>query len=343
MNLPLLRLLLPTLLSIPLIAQQQPSATPAAITLDVTVTDNSGKVVPSLTQSNFAVLDNGKPQQILSFSPIQGPVTDPPTQVILVIDAVNNSIPNVAYVREQIAIFLRRSGPTLSLPLSFIFFSDSGTEVQAPTTSTAFLLAGLKQMETKLHTIQRASGFYGAAERVNLSLKTAAQIAALEQPIPGRKLLIWISPGWAYLTGPDINLSSRNQQVIFSNLVSLTTIFERARITLYSIDPLGVANEGSISSSFYKEFLKAVPSAQKVQQGNLALQVLTVHSGGKVINTGNNIADEIASCFDDTSTYYVITVPRAVGETPNTLHSIQVNLSDPELQARTLFGYYTQP
>jgi VWFA-related protein len=336
-------ILVPTLLSIPLIAQQQPSATPATVTLDITVTDLSGKAVPGLTKSDFTVLDNGKSQQIRSFSAIEGPVTDPPTQVILLIDTVNNSIANVAYEREQIATFLRRSGPTLSLPLSLIFFSDSGTEMQPPSSSTDVLLAGLKQMETKLHTINSASGFEGAAERVNLSLKIAAQIAAHEQLIPGRKLLIWLSPGWAYLTGPDINLSSRNQEVIFSNLVTLATAFERARITLYNIDPLGTADEASIHSSFYVEFLKNVPSAQKVQQGNLALQVLAVHSGGKVINTGNNIADEIASCFDETSTYYVITIPRTAAESSNTLHTIQVKLSDPKLQVRTLFGYYAQP
>ena len=140
-----------------------------------------------------------------------------------------------------------------------------------------------------------------------------------------------------------LNLSSRNQQVIFSNLVALANAFERARITLYSIDPLGVADEATVRSSYYVEFLKGVPSVPKVEQGNLALQVLAVHSGGRVINTGSNIADEIASCFADTSTYYVVTVPRARAETPNTLHSIQLKLSDPKLQARTLFGYYAQP
>jgi len=343
MNL-LSRFLVLPLLSIPLIAQQQPAATPATVTLDITVTGRSGKVVTGLTQSNFTVLDNGKPQEILSFNAIQAPATDPPVQVVLLIDTVNNSITNVAYERDQIATFLRKSGPTLSLPLSLISFSDSGAEVQeAPSTSTEVLLTNLNQMETKLHTINRSSGFYGAAERVNLSLKTAGQIAAQEQSIPGRKLLIWISPGWAYLSGPNINLSPRDQQLIFSNLVSLATTFERARITLYSIDPLGIADEATTRASYYQEFLKPVPSAQKVQEGNLALQVLALHSGGKVINTGSNIADEIASCFADTSAFYVITVPRAAADTPNTLHTIQVKLSDPKLQARTLFGYYAQP
>ena len=345
MNLALPRLLLPTLLTIPLIAQQQqPSATPATVTLDVTVTEHSGKVVPGLTQSNFTILDNGKPQQMLSFRAIQAPVTEPPTQVLLLIDTVNNSITNVAYERDQIATFLRKSGPTLPIPLSFIYFSDSGAELQQdPSTSTETLQANLKQMDTKLHTIRRDGGIYAAAERLDLSLRTAVQIATHEQTIPGRKLLIWISPGWPYLSGPEINLSTRDQQHIFSNLVALSDMLERARITLYSIDPLGAADEASIRSSFYVEFLNNVPSAQKVQQGNLALQVLALHSGGKVINTGNNIADEIASCFDDTSAYSTIIVPRAVGEAPNTLHSIQVKLSDPKLQARTLFGYYTQP
>ncbi len=344
MNLPLPRLLLPTLLTIPLIAQQQPSATPLTVTLDVTVTEHSGKVVPGLTQSNFTILDNGKPQQILSFRAIQAPVTDPPTQVLLLIDTVNNSITNVAYERDQIATFLRKSGPTLPIPLSFIFFSDSGAELQQePSTSTETLLADLKQMDTKLHTIRRDGGIYAAAERSNLSLKTAVQISTHEQTIPGRKLLIWISPGWPYLSGPEINLSTRDQQHIFANLVALSDMLERARITLYSIDPLGVADAVSTRSTFYEEFLKPVPSAQKTQQGNLALQVLALHAGGKVLNTGSNIADEIASCIADASAFYVITIPRAQSDSPNTLHTIQVKLSDTKLQARTLFGYYAQP
>ena len=344
MNLTLTWLLLPALLSIPLIPQQQPPATPPTVTLDVAVTSHSGKVIPGLTQTNFTVLDNGKPQQILSFRAVEAPVTDPPTQVILLIDSVNNSITNVAYERDQIAIFLRRSGPTLPLPLSFIFFSDSGAEIQqAPSTSTEVLLADLKQMETKLHTIPRNDGVYAAAERVDLSLNTAGQIATKEQAIPGRKLLIWLSPGWPYLSGAEVNMSAHDQQNIFSNLVALSAVFERARITLYNIDPLGVADAGSFRTSYFEEFIKGVPSAQKVQQGNLALQVLVLHSGGKVINTGSNIADEISSCLADASAFYVITVPRAVAETPNSLHTIQVKLSDSKLQARTLFGYYAQP
>ena len=198
-------------------------------------------------------------------------------------------------------------------------------------------------MDTKLHTIRRDGGIYAAADRVNLSLKTAGQIAAQEQPIPGRKLLIWISPGWPYLTGPEVNISSRDQQNIFSNLVALASLLERARITLYSIDPLGIADAVSTRSTYYEEFLKGVPSASKVQQGNLALQVLVLHSGGKVLNTGSNIADEISSCIADASAFYVITVPRARADAPNTFHSIQVKLSDTKLQARTLFGYYAQP
>ena len=286
------------LLSIPLIAQQPPSAPPATVTLDVTVTEHSGKVVPGLTQSNFTILDNGKPQQILSFNAVQAPSTEPPVQVILLIDTVNNSITNVAYEREQIATFLRKSGPSLPFPLTLIYLSDSGAEMLPnPSSNTEILLADLKQMDTKLHTIQRASGIYGAADRVNLSLKAADQIATHAQSIPGRKLLIWISPGWAYLSGPDINLSPHDQQLIFANLVHLTNTFERARITLDSIDPRGIADEATIRSNYYQEFLKPVPSAQKTQEGNLALQVLALHSGGKVLNTGSNIADEISSCI----------------------------------------------
>jgi VWFA-related protein len=337
--------LLPLLGTLQLLSQQPaPAPGPPGLTLDVTVTNHSGKPVAGLLQENFTVLDNGVPQPILAFKAIQAPSPEPPIQIILLIDSVNTSLQSVAYEREQIEGFLHKAGPTVPYPVSFVFLSDSGVEIQnSPSRNTAALLANLNQLETKLHTIHRSSGYYGAVERLQLSLKAVDQIAVLEQQTPGRKLMIWISPGWPYLTGPGINLTANNQRQIFSAVVALSTELQRARITLYSIDPLGLADAGSFRTSLYGDYLKGVAAPKDVQQANLALQVLAEHTGGAVLNSTNDISAQISMCIDDASAFYVLTVPRAAADSPPDLHSIQVKLPDTKLKARTLFGYYTQP
>src|SRR6185437_8511364 len=186
-----LRTILPFLLPFPLLAQQSFPIPPAppTVQLDVAVSDHSGKSVSGLTQSNFTVLDNGAPQQILNFRSVQTPSTDPPVQAIIVIDTVNASFTTVSFERDQIAQFLRKSGPTLPYPLSFVFFANTNTQMQhVPSRDTAALLNELNSQVNGLRTIGRSTGIYGAAERVQLSLKTMAQISAVEQSVSGRKL-----------------------------------------------------------------------------------------------------------------------------------------------------------
>lgn len=45
------------------------------VSVDVTVTDDEGRVLAGLKPGNFRVLDNGSPQKILSFAPTSAPIT----------------------------------------------------------------------------------------------------------------------------------------------------------------------------------------------------------------------------------------------------------------------------
>lgn len=350
----LLRTVLASLFSLPLLAQVIPPPklapeatqppTPTTVQLDVTVTGRDKKPVAGLTQSNFTILDNGDPAQILSFKAVKAPSDDPPIQIFLLIDTVNIDFQLVGQVRQRISEFLKKSGPTLPYPLSLVILTENGTEIQqTPSTSTADLLADLNSVETRFRTLRRSTGIYGAAERVDISIRNLQQFALAEQAKPGRKLLIWLGPGWAYLSGPEINLTNRDQAQLFNSIVTLSTQLESARVTLYSVDPLGVSDAASTRTSYYQEFLKGVTVPRNAQWGNLSLQVLAVHTGGEAINYGNDIAAEIRDCIDDASAFYVITVPRGRAEQPNTLHTIQVKIPDTNLKLRALFGYYAQP
>jgi hypothetical protein len=111
-----------------------PGAPEGRIKLDVLVTDSTGRPVAGLQQQDFTLFDNKKPQPILSFRAVDGStgngtVDDPPVEVILLIDATNNSLTRVAYERTEMERFLRQNGGHLVQPLSLMIFSEHGVKV----------------------------------------------------------------------------------------------------------------------------------------------------------------------------------------------------------------------
>ena len=77
----------------------------------------------------------------------------------------------------------------------------------------------------------------------------------------------------------------------------------QSRTTLYSVDSL--SSESSLPHGvYYQNFLKPVTSAKDTESGNLALPVLAVQSGGRVLNGSNDLASEIASCVAEAGVYY---------------------------------------
>ncbi len=312
------------------------------ITLDVVVSDKSGKPVPGLHQQDFTLLDNKQPQKIASFDALTTSAS--PVEVILLVDEVNSAFTNVSYERGQIEKVLRRNGAQLDHPTSMAFFSDAGMTIgNISSRDGNALLAEIDQHEAGLRTIQRSQGIYGAAERVDLSLRAVEQLAGYEANRPGRKIVIWISPGWPLLSGIHEQLTDKDQQRLFGTIVALSDALRQARVTLYSIDPLGTADAGEIRTTYYEDFLKGIKKASQVQVGNLGLQVLATQTGGRVLYASNDVAGEIASCVADAAASYVITFEGLRGDGPNEYHSLQIKVDKPGLTARTRSGYYAQP
>jgi VWFA-related protein len=317
-----------------------------SITLDVVVADKAGHAAGGLQQQDFILLDNKGPQKITSFRAVERPTAtaDPPVEVILLVDEVNAPVTDVARQRQAIEKFLKQNGGELVRPVSIVFFSDTGTTIgSAPSQDGKILMAELNQASSSLRVIGRSQGVYGAADRLQLSLRTLGQLADYEANRPGRKLLVWISPGWPLLSGPNIELTPKDQQALFNNIVALSDGLRNARITLYSVDPLGTVDAAGFRTTYYKEFLKGVTAANHVQAGNLALQVLAYQSGGRVLNSDNDMAGEIAACINDANAFYVLTFEGEPGDGPNEYHGLEVKIDKPGLIARTRSGYYAQP
>jgi VWFA-related protein len=315
------------------------------MTLDVVVTDKSGKPVSGLQQQDFTLLDNKLPQKILSFQAIQGAAADPPVEVVVLVDQINTAFTNVAIVRKEIEEFLRRNGGDLALPLSTVFLSDSGVSGTAATRDGNAIVAELDQKQLGLRTIGRAQGVNGGNERIQMSLNALKQIADYEGSRPGRKLVIWISPGWPFITsGLDQQLATKQQtQTRFNSIVALSDALRRARVTLYNIDPLGTADAGDLRTTDYQQFVKAPKTAGQAQNGHLALQALASQSGGRVLNSNNDLAGEIAACVADADAFYVLSFEGLAGDGPNEYHALEIKIGKPGVAARARSGYYAQP
>jgi VWFA-related protein len=321
----------------------RPNTASRLITLDAVVTDQSGQAVPGLQQSNFTLLDDKQPQKLISFRSAENPTAkpDPPVEVILVVDEVNTSFHDVALVRQQAKQFLGQNGGKLAWPTSLAFFTPSGAVGGLPSQDGATLITELNQHETALRGATQSQGLSGAVERINLSIRTLGQIIDYQIPRPGRKLIVWISPGWSILSTPRVELSSKDQQGLLASIVGISSGMRNARITLYNVNPTG--SGGGVLKSYYKDFLKGVKTPNQVRIGNLALQVFAYQSGGLVLNSSNDLSGEIATCVNDANAFYLLSFEGAVGDGPNDYHALEVKTDRPGLDVRTRSGYYAQP
>lgn len=359
MNKPHLELLAIPLMSVVLAcAQQSPapalSTRPAEpptpqkaekpIQLDVVVTDKSGKPVPGLDLRDFTLLDNGHPSKILSFRAIDGRIekTEPPAEIVFLIDEVNAGHQEVAFERLQIENFLRQNGGHHAQPVSVFVLTDDGLKVQPkPSTDGNAEAAMVDQLDDSLRTIKRSAGYWGAMDRLQFSFKMFTSIADAEAKKPGRKLLIWAGRGWPIFNNPSLQAyySSKDREQEFNEIVWASTRLREARIAVYSI------SEGtpSVFTFYYQGFLKGVKTSDQADLSHLNLKVFAVESGGRVLGPDNDMTAQIDQCVQDATAFYRLSFdpPRADG--PNEYHDLKVEIDKPKLTARTSTGYYNQP
>lgn len=318
----------------------QTQSGPRKIVLDVVVTPKSGPPVSGLQRQDFTLLDNKVPQTIASFEAFDA--RQAPIDVILVIDAVNTSYQNLGYERSQIDRFLRADGGSLAHPTALAILSDTGTQMQDGSSSDGNALsASLDQSIIGLREINRSAGFWGADEQFQISIEGLNKLATQLAARPRRKIILWVSPGWPLLSGPNVELDEKEQQQLFAEIVSLSSLLMQARITLYSIDPLGTGDIG-FRTFYWKDFVKGISKPSQVQIGNLALEVLATQSGGLALNSSNDTATLIHESLADTAPYYEISFDPAPGEKNDEYHQLEVRLARPGLIARTRQGYYAQ-
>lgn len=327
-------------------APPAPATDDRRVTIDIAVTDKSGHPIGGLGAGDFTVLDNDQPQKLLAFQAVdaQGP-SAAPVHAVIVVDSINSGVTVVAREREQLGEFLKENGGELAYPTAFAFITDGGLKVQQGSSRDGnAIFAHLTGTDSELRIIGRSQGFYGAADRLERSLGQLSQLAALEAKQPGRKLVLFISPGWPMLSMAAIEADLKQRTWTFNSIVQLTNGLRQARVTLYTLDPF---NLGRHNPFFYQSYLKGVTKISQAEYPDLSLQVLSEHTGGQVIVNGNDIKGEIDTALRDATTYYSLSFAAATGGEGVQYHALRVKVDKPGLTVRTTAGYYlnaaTQP
>src|SRR5579884_3434560 len=212
------------------------------VQVNVIVKDDHGHPVPGLSQSDFTIFDDGKPQEISSFAVEQ---TRPPVTVIL-FDGLNTRWEDQARVRVQILKFLKQLQPadrvglyTLDTRLVMLhdFTSDSESLVKALNSYSGRSGNEVKDSEADnaenppqwVDSVQDLQGMSGALssaavsngiaqwlanavaakanyymnQRVAMTVNALVAIADHLRGVPGRKNLVWVSSGFPLLEGMD--------------------------------------------------------------------------------------------------------------------------------------------
>lgn len=327
------------------LAQGPPAGSHPPVTLDVTVTNQSGQPVSGLREQDFTVLEEKHPQKILSVQEVRGAGQNAasPVKVVLLIDEVNTDFRHLSFERQQVIKFLGRDNGVLSRPVALALLTDLTVKFTNYSRDGNALIGELNANAPDLRIIGKDQGVWGAGDRLNVSLKALEQTIDRAATEPGRKILVWVSPGWPILTGPEIQLSSSDQRHLFREIVNISDALRNADMTICSVDPLGTADAVEPRTTWYEDFRKGVKKPEQVQFGNVALQVLAIQSGGRVFNSQNDLVSEIAEAISTADDYYILTYAATPADRPDAYHPVEVKTDQPRTKVLARTGYYTQP
>ena len=331
------------------------------------VTDAAGSPITGLTASDFTLMQDRQPQSIASFRAVNGEEAPVPPQVMLLLDAVNNSSRDLANDRKGVESFLRQSRTPLPYPISIAVLSDAEIKSGPLTRDRSALLGELADLSSRLRPIAcandvspsetfRAVLMPGAVttddsskelnclnQRFVTSISALTRFAKLQIDIPGRVILIWLGSGWPLLNNKQFRPDDASVKAgFFQNLVQVSTALREAQVTLDVLLPSSLFRTSELRSEHDSAFLAGVPNQDEVTAASLGLQALAHQSGGQSLIGARNIPEGVAACMADAQSYYELTFDSAPGAHFGEYHSLLVKVDRPGSTVRTNTVYYAE-
>jgi len=329
------------------------------IGLDVVVVDATGQPVAGLRRDDFAVLDDGIPRPVVSFSAHDGgsAKSDSQVQLILLVDTFGETDEVAEQERSATEQFLREHNGQLEMPTTVYalaglkFWRVAGPSLDGAALASALgqnRMAGDNLLSGGAFAVNGPPGSLGLnggghgpaihAPDANLGIFALGWIAAQARTQPGRKVLLWVGPGFRTGTGKDPINSGINQKNLFLSIRWYETVLREARLalTILSVGP-------HLQTNVLAGPGAAVGSEKEADILALSKGTLAVRSGGVVLPAERDLEMQISRGAGEAEDFYHLTFDPAPADRVNALHSLHISVPGSGRTVRTTMEYYDQP
>ncbi len=296
---------------------------------DVTVTDAAGKPVRGLDRGQFRILDEGKPQQIVSFEEHKpqdgaagtqnltpdvfsngGRTSAATVWNVIVLDTATMEVVDQMYLNNELMKFLNTL-PADEPVAIYVHANDFALLVQSFTTDRELLQ---KALHKGIPRVQMAS-----AVDVNEG-RALDQLSQDLRTLPGRKNLLWFGSGASLFETKDPNYlpGGIDLRPVYDEL-------EAGRIAIYPIDP----------RTTNLDFNNQTETGQHEQMKEEANA-----TGGHAYFGYNNLHQIAADVLDNGRCFYTLSyAPRDV-KRDNKWHHVKVEVGSGQYQLSYRTGYF---
>ncbi|PYY17633.1 MAG: hypothetical protein DMG60_10985 [Acidobacteria bacterium] len=240
----------------------------------------------------------------------------------------------------------RMTAPSITGP-------GSGAAAQPPLDSD--LLAGTTARLRDALTEQER---FQITQRVGITLKSLAELAAMLQGYPGRKNLLWLSGAFPFSFGPNpfIRSEERDRGNFDIAVRQTTSLLSAAQVAVYPIDATGLRTHGidlantgdsmtGFDSSTGASRLNAGFARQMVDESDAqaTMDEIAEQTGGKAYYGTNGLKTAMQRSLDQTSAYYTIAYAPHNQDWNGKFRHISVKTERAGVTLQYRRGYYALP
>jgi VWFA-related protein len=333
--------------------------------MDVSVLDKDRRPVQGLTAADFTILENDKPQPIVAFDAVDLPdiestsaawMRDAPVDVVrndrlsrrvvlIVFDDVLISVDRTNDVKRVAHEIVDRLGPD---DLGAVTFTETGRRQDLTSDHErllkavdSFLPHGNFKNSNDPPMPCLFTGPYATKASCIVDVLVTASKALLAAP-QGRKTLVYVSEGFAYMPRFDYRVDARTdmQQPIpvgpkpvrvpdptayFNTVLAMQTALtnlQRANVNVYAIDPSGVTEQGITGPA--KDWLR----------------IFSEDTGGTATLFTNTPWEAVPTIFRENSSYYLLAFKPTPLVNDGRFHPVKVRIDRKDVEVRVRSGYY---
>ncbi len=344
------------------------------VVVDVVVRDNKGEFVSDLTEDDFKVRENGKPQKISGFtlqraetSVVQTALHLPPNVVsntpqrqtsslnVVLLDTLNGDFAGHAQAQDALIQYL---GTTqLTQPMAIFALDQKLVLLHDFTTDNEALKAVVKKFkpparfnsgesaEARASAFTNKGDFHTDNRNIDATLNGLHSLARTLINYTGRKNVIWLSESFPLVLAPETAVQDS---------ISLASFNDGVRENATTFDAVRQGNSTQDFSGLVKKVADAMASAQVAmypvdstalsKDDHLAsqhtMENLAVSTGGKAFYNRNDLLVELRTSLDDGASYYTLSYYPDNKNWDGKFRTIAVASSRPAVKLHHRIGYY---